>query len=67
MQGLRLDAARLARERARGLWPQRVATDYLDRWVHETPESTALVAWRTEAEAEFARVTCRNRVVPVSS
>ena len=58
MQGLRLDAARLARERARGLWPQRVATDYLDRWVHERPESTALVAWRTEDEAE-TRLTWR--------
>jgi cyclohexanecarboxylate-CoA ligase len=58
MQGLMLDPARLARETARGLWPQRVATDYLDRWVHERPESTALVAWRTEDEAE-TRLTWR--------
>jgi cyclohexanecarboxylate-CoA ligase len=58
MQGLMLDSARLARERARGLWPQRVATDYLDRWVHERPESTALVAWRTEDETE-TRLTWR--------
>ena len=58
MQGLMLDPARLDRERARGLWPQRVATDYLDRWVYERPESTALVAWRTEDETE-TRLTWR--------
>jgi cyclohexanecarboxylate-CoA ligase len=38
------------RERAR--WPQRVATDYLERWVSEKPDATALVSWRTEEEAE---------------
>jgi cyclohexanecarboxylate-CoA ligase len=58
MEGLALTEARLAREKARGLWPGRVVTDYLDRWVDEKPEETALVAWRTEEEAE-TRLTWR--------
>ena len=37
MEGLALTEARLAREKARGLWPGRVITDYLDRWVAEKP------------------------------
>jgi cyclohexanecarboxylate-CoA ligase len=58
MEGLILTEARLAQEKARGLWPGRVITDYLDRWVEEKPEATALVAWRTEEEAE-TRLTWR--------
>ena len=58
MEGNRLDAARIAREKARGLWPQRVATDYLDRWAGEKPDAMALVAWRTEDETE-TRLTWR--------
>ena len=52
MEGLQLDSARLARERARGLWPQRVATDYLDRWAREKPDATALVGWRLDEDRE---------------
>jgi cyclohexanecarboxylate-CoA ligase len=52
MEGLALAEPRLAREKARGVWPGRVATDYLDRWVAEKPQATALVAWRLEEERE---------------
>jgi cyclohexanecarboxylate-CoA ligase len=58
MEGLALTSARLAVERRRGLWPDCVITDYLDRWVEEKPEATALVAWRTEEEVE-TRLTWR--------
>jgi len=43
-----LDAQRLETERKRGLWPDRVVTDYLDRWVAEKPRASALVSWREE-------------------
>jgi len=43
-----LDAQRLEAERRRGLWPDRVVTDYLDHWVGEKPQATALVSWREE-------------------
>ena len=52
MEGFVLDAARIARERARGVWPDRVATDYLDRWAAEKPQASALVAWRLDEESE---------------
>jgi cyclohexanecarboxylate-CoA ligase len=52
MEGFVLEAARVARERARGLWPGRVATDYLDRWAAEKPQASALVAWRMDEERE---------------
>lgn len=51
-QGFVLDEPRLAREKARGVWPDRVLTDYLDRWLAEKPDATALVAWRLEEESE---------------
>jgi cyclohexanecarboxylate-CoA ligase len=43
-----LDAQRIETERRRGLWPDRVVTDYLDRWVAEKPQASALVSWREE-------------------
>jgi cyclohexanecarboxylate-CoA ligase len=58
MEGLFLDDSRIALERGRGIWPQRVATDFLDRWVEEKPGATALVAWRLEEERE-TRLTWR--------
>jgi cyclohexanecarboxylate-CoA ligase len=58
MEGLALTEARLAQEKARGLWPGHVVTDYLDQWVEQKPDATALVAWRTEDEAE-TRLTWR--------
>jgi cyclohexanecarboxylate-CoA ligase len=58
IEGLCLTPERLAREKARGVWPGCVATDYLDRWAAEKPEATALVAWRMESEVE-TRLTWR--------
>jgi len=52
MDGFLLDEARIQRERARGVWPGRVATDYLDRWAAEKPHASALVAWRLDEERE---------------
>lgn len=43
-----LDPERLAAERRRGLWPGRVITDALDRWVAEKPGACALISWREE-------------------
>jgi cyclohexanecarboxylate-CoA ligase len=48
MDRLPLDPERLEAERRRGLWPGRVITDALDRWVAEKPEACALVSWREE-------------------
>lgn len=52
MDGFLLDEARVRRERDRGLWPGRVATDYLDRWAREKPVETALAGWRLDEERE---------------
>jgi cyclohexanecarboxylate-CoA ligase len=52
MEGFVLEASRIARERARGVWPERVATDYLDRWAAEKPLASALVGWRLDEERE---------------
>ena len=48
MEGLALTEARWRAKRRARLWPGRVVTDYLDRWVEQKPDATALVAWRTE-------------------
>ena len=48
MDRLLLERGRLDEEKKRGLWPDRVITDYLDRWVLEKPEACALVSWREE-------------------
>jgi len=52
VEGFVLEADRIAREKRRGVWPGRVATDYLDRWAAEKPQATALVAWRLDEESE---------------
>ncbi len=54
--GFLLDEARIARERGRGVWPERVATDYLDAWAAAKPRATAIVGWQLEEERE-ARLT----------
>ncbi len=51
MDQLLLDQGRLELEKRRGLWPDKVITDYLDRWVLEKPEAIALVSWREEAQS----------------
>jgi hypothetical protein len=50
MDQLLLAQERLDEEKRRGLWPDRVITDYLDRWLAEKPEACALVSWREESQ-----------------
>jgi len=52
LEGFLLDKARVERERARRLWPNRVATDDLDRWAAAKPQALALVGWRLDEERE---------------
>jgi cyclohexanecarboxylate-CoA ligase len=59
MDQLLLGEERLALERSRGLWPGRVITDYLDRWVAEKPEACALVSWREE-QGSLVRLSYRD-------
>jgi len=51
MDRLLLAQERLEEEKRRGLWPDRVITDYLDRWLAEKPEACALVSWREESQS----------------
>ena len=44
MEGVFLTEERFATERARGIWPGRVITDYFDGWATERPETTAVIA-----------------------
>jgi len=48
VEGVFLDERRLALERSRGVWPDRVITDYFDRWVAERPDDAAIIAFRDE-------------------
>ena len=66
MEGVFLDEGRIARERERGVWPGRVATDDLDRWVAEKPDAIAVVAWRLEDESEV-RLTYRELAARVAA
>src|SRR5574341_1945866 len=52
LDGFVLSEERIRRESGRGVWPNRVVTDYLDRWAAEKPQATALVVWELEAERE---------------
>jgi len=58
VEGLFLDERRLELERARGIWPNRVVTDYFDRWVADRPDDTAIIAFRDE-DATTTRITWR--------
>src|SRR5574341_742479 len=49
LDGFVLSEERIRRESGRGVWPNRVVTDYLDRWAAEKPQATALVVWELEA------------------
>ena len=51
MDQLLLPQERLDAEKRRGLWPDRVITDYLDQWLAEKPEAVALVSWREELQS----------------
>ena len=48
MQGLQLTSERIAMEARRGVWPDRVITEFLDRWIAERPGETAVVSFREE-------------------
>jgi cyclohexanecarboxylate-CoA ligase len=48
MQGPLVSEERIALERRRGIWPDRVITDYLDRWLAEKPDAIAAICYRTE-------------------
>ena len=58
MEGVHLDAKRLAAERRRGVWRGHVLTDYLDEQVATRPDDTALIAFR-EDERTTTRLTYR--------
>ena len=58
MEGVFLDERRLEQERSRGIWPDRVLTDYFDRWVEERPDDTAIIAFRDE-DATTTRISWR--------
>jgi len=69
MDGVFLDASRLASEAKRGIWPDRVVTDYLDVWVAARPHDTAIIAFREE-DRSTTRLTYRElnaRVAAVAS
>lgn len=48
MEGVFLDERRYAIEKARGIWPDQVATDFFDRWVAERPDAMAVTSVRDE-------------------
>ena len=58
MEGVFLDKRRLELERSHGIWPDRVVTDYFDRWVADRPDDTAIIAFRDE-DAATTRITWR--------
>lgn len=74
MEGLCLNETRLAIERARGIWPDRLISDDLDRLVTTRPRDTAIIAFREETQATTRltyhelneRVACIARVLDAS-
>jgi len=52
VEGVFLDSRRLEIERGRGIWAGTVITDYLDRWIAEKPEQTAIIGVRDEGAVE---------------
>jgi cyclohexanecarboxylate-CoA ligase len=58
VEGVFLDERRLELERSRGIWPDRVATGYFDRWVAHKPDDTAIIAFRDE-DATTTRISWR--------
>jgi cyclohexanecarboxylate-CoA ligase len=64
-----LDERRFAIERSRGIWPDRILTDYFERWVTEKPDQTAVIAYRDE-DASTTRLTWRElaaRVIAIAA
>ena len=66
VEGLFLDAGRLAIERERGVWPGRVLTDYFDRWVAEKSDATAIISFR-DADQTTIKLTWRELAVRVAA
>jgi len=58
VEGVFLDARRMEIERSRGVWTDRVITEYFDRWVADRPDETAIIGYRDE-EASTTRHTWR--------
>jgi cyclohexanecarboxylate-CoA ligase len=50
--GVHLGAARLARERELGFWPDRVLTDYFDENIKQRPDAAAVISCRADADQE---------------
>jgi cyclohexanecarboxylate-CoA ligase len=51
MEEVFLSEARRALERRRGIWPECVVTDHLDRLVEARPDASAIIAYREETGA----------------
>lgn len=66
MDGVFLDERRLELERSRGVWPDRVITEYFDRWVAERPDDTAIIAFHDE-DATTTRLSWRELAQAVTS
>lgn len=49
MDGLQLSEDRIALEATRGIWPDRVISEYFDRWIREKPDASAVIAFRAES------------------
>jgi len=58
MDSIMLDSSRLALEKERGIWADRVITEYFDRWIAEKPDATAVISFREE-DASTTRLTWR--------
>lgn len=58
MHNFTLDASRLTLEKERGIWVDRVITDYFDHWVAEKPDATAVISFREE-DASTTHLTWR--------
>ena len=58
MDGVFLGPDRLELERRRGIWPDRIVSDYFDRWLQEKPEATAIIAYQEE-QGRTTRLTWR--------
>ncbi len=48
IEGVILSESRLRLEKTRGIWVDRVLTDYLDRWVAEKSDDTAIISFHEE-------------------
>lgn len=66
MEGVFLDERRLEQERSHGIWPDRVVTDYFDRWVADRPDDTAIIAF-CDDDTTTTRITWRELALTVTA